>query len=71
MFELHEMGFDAGQLLVSYMEGGITFKKAVCFGNYYARRGMAEEFLREGAQEDLANLIKQEPPDEYPEIPNE
>lgn len=66
MMELSEMGFDAGQLLLSYMEGGQTFGKAICSGNYYARRGLAEEFLRDGRDGDLSNEIakKLNPPDD-------
>lgn len=52
MRELHEAGVEAVQILASWGDG--TGTRTVChgFGNWFARKGMAMEFL----EKDRANI---------------
>ncbi len=49
--------FDCVQIMVTRMDQGNTLcvKKGV--GNWYARRGMAHEFIEQGIHEDAAEKI--------------
>lgn len=56
--------YDAVQILVSWNEQGITSCGSYGTGNWYARQGMAHEFIQKDiAQENAAQLAsKLEPP---------
>lgn len=60
--------FDAVQIMVTWQENGLT--KNICrgSGNWYARQGMAHEFINADiAQENarqLAEELNDEPPDD-------
>ncbi len=58
--------FDAVQILVSFPcdggDGGGTATQGLCAGrgNWYARQGMAHEFIERDKANELANAIKSE-----------
>lgn len=57
----HRLGehFDAVQILASRTEGGRTFCSKRGVGNWYARQGMAHEFINEDvAQENAVQLAQ-------------
>lgn len=59
--------FDVVQILVSWTDDRTTYAKKAGSGNWYARRGMAEEFVDSSRDEDLASRIakaQEPPPDE-------
>lgn len=60
--------FDHVQILVSWNEEALTKRFAAGTGNWYARQGLAHEFItRDVAQENahaLSKVLPQEPPDE-------
>lgn len=61
--------FDSVQILVSIVEGGKTRKIQKGVGNWYARQGMAHEFINMDIAEDAAILIAERlsplnPPDD-------
>ena len=39
--------FDAGQILLTFQEDGYTRRCVMGFGNFYARIGMAREFIED------------------------
>lgn len=59
--------FDAVQILASGNEEGLTFCCKRGVGNWYARRGMAHEFINADQAQEIAHQIAQvlkPPPDE-------
>jgi hypothetical protein len=63
---LHELGehFEAVQILATWVEEGETQRAFRGTGNYYARLGMAHDFIQEDAAVESANqLAKKITPD--------
>ena len=58
--QLYEMGFDAVEILVTWMHGGHTKSLKKGAGNWYARQHMAAEFLQEDISQDQAVRIAQQ-----------
>lgn len=58
--------FDAVQILATWTEGGTCLHAKRGAGNWYARMGMAHEFIETNKADDQAVLIaeKLNPPDE-------
>lgn len=56
--------FDAVQLMVSWNQEGMTYCTKRGAGNWYARQGMAHEFIQQDIAQEHANRIasKLEPP---------
>ncbi len=65
---LHDLGehFDAVQILSTFVEEGVTMRCFQGTGNFYARQGMAHEFINTDLAEEMgAQIAKQlNPPDE-------
>jgi alcohol dehydrogenase YqhD (iron-dependent ADH family) len=49
--------FDAVQIVASYQEEGITHAKHKGVGNWYARQGLAREFVYSDVNRDLVDQI--------------
>lgn len=62
--ELHREGFEHAEILVSWNEEGHTHHLADGHGNFYARLGMAQEFI----QCNDARIHHQVRKDEYPDF---
>lgn len=59
--------FDSVQILASWNEGGLTLCSKRGAGNWYARQGMAHEFINADQAQETAHQIAQvlkPPPDE-------
>ncbi len=51
--------FDAVQIMATWTEGGVTRALKIGRGSWYARQGMAHEFINEDiAQENAAQIVK-------------
>lgn len=63
--------FEAVQILASWTEDGVCYSSARGAGNWYARQGMAHEFIqRDRAQEigrEVSEQFPQPPPDDSEE----
>jgi len=49
--------FECGQILLTFQEGVDTYRVYKGFGNWYARQGMAMEFLHDDEARAIANEI--------------
>jgi hypothetical protein len=58
--------YDAVQILVTWNEEGLTKSGALGCGNWYARQGMAHEFITKDVAQENARQISEAitPPDE-------
>ena len=48
---------DAVQIMVTWVEGGVTLRAKAGVGNVYARLGMAHEFINEDRAQDTADRL--------------
>jgi hypothetical protein len=58
--------YEAVQILVTWSESGLTYSQARGSGNWYARQGMAHEFIQKDIAQENAHQISKAitPPDE-------
>lgn len=57
VLQLRELGFDNVQVLVSWPSGCVTKGLYRGAGDWYARQGLAHEFIQRNIADDTASLI--------------